>query len=242
MTGGWWTVFAGDGLEVMGHSLSADPDELEKLARALSADERERAARYRWESDRRKFVVGRGWLRQLLGLQLGIAADEIRFCYGTNGKPELDGDRRLSFNLSHAEDLMLVVICQGYDVGVDVERLRPSPEMADLASEFLTRPELDRLALVDEPERLVTMYRMWTRKEAWLKARGVGLSVPLECLDVEFPRDGCWTLGAAGEWDSGFVGGLHDLKPAPGYVGAVAAIAALCQAPPVGTPDVCDRL
>jgi 4'-phosphopantetheinyl transferase len=225
MTGEWSTVFAGDGLEVVGHSLSTDPDEVETLARALSADERERAARYRWERDRRKFVVGRGRLRRLLGLQLGRAADEIRFRYGANGKPMLDGDRRLSFNLSHADDLMLVAICQDDDVGVDVERLRPSPGMADLASDFLTRTELDRLALVDEAERLATMYRMWTRKEAWLKARGVGLSVPPQNLDVELRRDGRGTLGAVDDRDSGLVGRLHDLTPALGYVGAVAVIA-----------------
>jgi 4'-phosphopantetheinyl transferase len=213
MTGDWSTVFAGDGLEVLGHSLSAGPAELEQLAQVLSADERERAARYRRERDRRRFVVGRGWLRRLLGLQLGRAADEVRFCYGASGKPTLDGERRLSFNLSHSDDLMLVVICQECDVGVDVERLRPLPEMADLASEFLPGGELDRLALVDEADRLATLYRMWTRKEACLKARGVGLSVPLEDLDIDFGRDGR--------------GELHDLTPVPGYVGAVAVFAPL---------------
>jgi len=205
VTGEWSTVFAGDGLEVVGHSLSAGADELEQLARVLSADEQERAARYRRERDSRKFVVGRARLRRLLGLRLGRAADEVRFRYGANGKPALDGDGRLSFNLSHADDLMLVAISHDAEVGVDVERLRPLPEMADLAPEFLTRAELDRLALVDEAERLVTLYRIWTRKEAWLKARGVGLSVPLETLDLD--------------------GELHDLEPALGYVGAVAVIA-----------------
>jgi 4'-phosphopantetheinyl transferase len=91
MTGQWSTVCAGDGLEVVGHPLSAGPDEVKTLARALSADERERAARYRWERDRRKFVVGRGRLRRLLGLRLEMAADEIRCRYGANGKPMLDG-------------------------------------------------------------------------------------------------------------------------------------------------------
>ncbi len=210
MTGEWSTVFAGDGLEVVGHSLSADADELEQLARVLSADEQERAARYRWERDRRKFVVGRGRLRRLLGLRLGRAADEVRFRYGANGKPALDGDGRLSFNLSHADDLMLVAISHDAEVGVDVERLRPLPEMADLAPEFLTRAELDRLALVDEAERLVTLYRIWTRKEAWLKARGVGLSVPLLSVQLESPD---------------VEGELHDIEPALGYVGAVAVIA-----------------
>jgi 4'-phosphopantetheinyl transferase len=225
MAGEWSTVFAGDGLEVVAASLSAGPDELEQLTRVLSADERERAARYRWERDRRKFIVGRGRLRHELGARLGRAADEIRFRYGANGKPGLDGDRGLSFNLSHSDDLMLVAICNGHDVGVDVERLRPFPEMAGVASEFLTRAELDRLSSVDEAERLVTVYRMWTRREAWLKARGVGLSVPLESLDLDVCRDGRATPGAAGEGCSGVVGEVHDLTPASGYVGAVAAIA-----------------
>jgi phosphopantetheinyl transferase len=82
--------------------------------------------------------------------------------------------------------------------------------MADLASEFLTSPELDRLALVDEADRLATLYRMWTRKEAWLKAHGVGLSVPLASVPLE-------NLDVDAE--------LHHLEPALGYVGAVAVIA-----------------
>jgi len=144
----------------------------------LSDDERRRAARFRFERDRRRFIVARGELRELLGRYLDTRASELRFVYNAFGKPALSPEfgGRLKFNLSHSADLALIAIATDREVGVDVEYLRP-----------------------DEPR---TFFEAWTKQEAYVKARGEGLS------------DG--PVVFAEGWS------LHTFEPAPGYLGALA--------------------
>ncbi len=144
----------------------------------LSDDERNRSTRFRFERDRRRFIVARGALRELLGRRLDTLAGELRFVYNPFGKPALSPEfgRRLKFNLSHSADLAVIATAMDREIGVDVEYIRP-----------------------DEPK---TFFEEWTKQEAYVKARGEGLS------------DG--PVVFAEGWS------LHTFEPAPGYVGALA--------------------
>lgn len=129
---------------------------------SLATDERDRSARFRFEQDRRRFVVARGALREVLGRNLGVPPDQIRFAYSTFGKPALSAEfgSRLKFNLSHSGDLALIVVADGADVGVDVEQLREG-DYSELAQEMGLPTD--------------AFFEGWTKREAYVKARGDGL-------------------------------------------------------------------
>lgn len=150
------------------------------LAGLLSPDEAERAARFRFERDRRAFVTTRGALRELIGSYLGVAPESVTFAYGSNGKPEVEG---LSFNVSHAGDVALAAFGAGR-VGVDVEEMRPDVEMRALARRFFTTAENEALEPLSGDELLRGFYGCWTAKEAFVKAVGEGLSFELDRVEV----------------------------------------------------------
>lgn len=150
------------------------------LTRLLSPDEAERAARFRFERDRRAFVTTRGALRTLAGSYLGIAPESVTFAYGLKGKPEVEG---LSFNVSHAGDVALAAFGAGR-VGVDVEAMRPDVEMRALARRFFTPAENEALEPLSGDDLLRGFYACWTSKEAFVKAVGEGLSFELDRVEV----------------------------------------------------------
>jgi 4'-phosphopantetheinyl transferase len=164
-------------------SLDAPREERERLFELLSADERERAARFHFARDRDRFAVGRGALRALLAAELGTDPRELRFDYGPQGKPALAGDE-LQFNVSHSGGIALVAIAHRGELGIDVEL-----DSQDLANEqiperFFSPAEVT--ALRSLPARLQprAFLTCWTRKEAFIKAKGDGLSLPLDSFDV----------------------------------------------------------
>jgi 4'-phosphopantetheinyl transferase len=217
-------MFAYRGVEVLSLPLTAGRSELAALAKTLSPDERQRAARYRYEPGRNRFIVGRARLRQVLASRLGMPAAEIRFHYGSKGKPRLAAASALRFNLSHSEDVMLVATCHGQDIGVDVERILPLPELDQLAHHICHSRELTRLSLCEHDARRALFYRLWTCKEAWLKAQGLGLSESLRDVDMSLVPDSASTPD--GPWIRGpsSAGSLLELVPKPGYVAAVAVM------------------
>jgi 4'-phosphopantetheinyl transferase len=152
----------------------------------LSEDERDRACRYAFERDRIRYVKARVTLRRLLGGYLNIDPSEIRFSYGACGKPELTGrlDERLRFNLSHAGGWAAYAVSRDRDVGIDIEPLRsdvPWQELAPLVFSTNERAEFGEIPL---RERAVAFLRGWTRKEAYVKGCGEGLSSSLDAFDV----------------------------------------------------------
>ena len=157
------------------------------LGSTLTGDERERCARFRFARDRRRFVVAHGVLRRLLGRYLGVRPEGLRFERNEFGKPRLSPrfDRRLRFNLSHSADVALIAVAVDAEVGVDVEYIRALPDLADDPRAFLGD---------------------WTRKEAYVKARGESLARLSPTGDIV--PDQRWSL--------------YGLHPAPGYIGAVA--------------------
>lgn len=172
----------------------------------LSDDERSRAARFRFERDRRRFVVARGVLRDLLGQYLGCDPGAIRFVRNAFGKPELHPDfgGRLKFNLAHSADLALIAIALDAWVGVDIECIegREESDYADVARSFFSPTEVDALSRVPSHRYVEAFLSRWTMKEAYVKARGTGLT------DAPVELDGGWSV--------------FTLHPAPGYVGALA--------------------
>lgn len=147
-----------------------------RLRRLLSTDEDDRAQRYVFERDRRRFIVGRGVLRMLLGGYLGCPAADISFQYERNGKPELGypADESFHFNLAHSEGLAVYAFTRTGEVGIDIEGIRDLPDVHAIAA-CLPEEEQRRVESAPGEERLLELFRAWTRQEALLKATGVGL-------------------------------------------------------------------
>ena len=156
---------------------------------ALSDDERARARRFYAPVARETFEAGRGILRTLLGLYLGKDPAEIAFEYGAHGKPVLAGQKgrdALHFSVSHAGGVALYAFGIGMPVGVDIERIRTGLDIAALAKRFLSPAETAQFMALPKTQRKEAFYACWTRKEAVLKAKGIGILPGLREVDVVF--------------------------------------------------------
>ena len=149
----------------------------------LSADERERASRFRVERGADRYVVGRGALRILLGRYTGASPETLVFRYNGFGKPELTGSD-VCFNLSHSHEIALIAAARGRAVGVDVERIREQVMIERIAERFFAPAEARAIAALPQDRQALAFFNCWTRKEAWIKARGEGLSIPLNSFEV----------------------------------------------------------
>jgi len=183
-------------------------------AGALSADELERALRFAFPAPRERFVGVRLLLRRLLGGYCGAEPGALCFRQGAQGKPALEDDGPIRFNVSHTDGLALIAVAHGVDVGVDVERIRVVARSEGLANRYFTAGE--RAALDGTAGDFL---RLWTCKEAAVKATGLGISAGWS--DVEIHRSEGNEAHATG---LGQACRLTLLDPAPGYVGAVAAL------------------
>ncbi|WP_310598871.1 4'-phosphopantetheinyl transferase superfamily protein [Desulfobulbus sp.] len=153
----------------------------------LTADEWQRAARFRFDRDRHRFILVRSVLRCLLARCLGIAPGEVRLTCNAWGKPLLCGMKDgegLAFNVSHTQRLACIALVLGCRIGVDVERIRPVCEYAEIAQSFFTAREFDALKACDAAEQQAFFFSLWSRKEAFLKAAGQGLSRALASFDL----------------------------------------------------------
>lgn len=183
----------------------------------LADDERVRADRYRFARDRDRFVAARGFLRLLLARYTGASPAAIRFDLSAHGKPSLAGLARPSFNLSHSQDAVVCALANG-PVGIDVEHVRPLPDALEVAERFFSPEELAALREVS-PERLDRcFFTCWTRKEAFVKGTGQGLSWPLDRFSVSVDPEA--PLALRGEATEGWT--VMDIEAGPGYVGALA--------------------
>ena len=211
------------------HVYQASLDEpdvpLSRLEPLLTPEEREWVRRLRFERDRRRYAVGRLWLRWLLAAHLGAALAEIRFHEGLYGKPALAGPgdvRGLRFSASYSGELGLFALARDIEVGVDVERVRDDVDVEQIAASLFAQGERAALRRLGGQVRIRAFFTCWTRKEAYVKALGVGLSLPLDSFDVsaglERGRlpDGFSISGPAGAWS------LGDVDVAAGYAAAIA--------------------
>jgi len=191
----------------------------EAARQLLAADELVKADCYTFEAPRRTYVAGRAALRRLLGRYLELEPAALRFVYGDQGKPALDGPATLSFNLSHSDAVALIAVTKASRVGVDVEHVHPLRDLDAVAAVCFSPRELAAFAAMPPGARLSAFYNCWTRKEALLKALGGGLALPLKSfsvsLDARAPliEDGGGRLRPEA-WS------LLSLQPGAGYVGA----------------------
>ena len=193
----------------------------------LSLDERVKAERFRFERHRRRFVVARGVLRQLLGSYLAIAPEVVAFTYSDHGKPALDSRHNqfdLQFNMSHSHETAVYAFCVGVPVGIDVEWVqRPLTDAKQIVNRFFSPREAAEWQSLPAEFQMEAFFNGWTRKEAFIKAVGEGLSFPLNEFDVTlrpdepaFIRQIRGSVEAAANWT------LTSFVLDGGYVGATA--------------------
>jgi 4'-phosphopantetheinyl transferase len=210
--------------------LDAPDSMVESLARSLAEDERRRAARFRLARDRRRFTVGRGLLREILARYLDRDPRALRFVASALGKPSLvpesGGEGRapdLRFNLSHSGEIALCAVALGREVGVDVEQVRADMATDALAERVFSSRELAALRSLEGTARAEAFFRCWTRKEAYVKARGAGLALSLQSFEVSFgPGEPPALLGNVTDPDETQRWTLLELAAGPGYAAALA--------------------
>jgi 4'-phosphopantetheinyl transferase len=195
------------------------------LGDILAPAERERATRYVFERDRRRFVAAHAFLRLLLSSELDARPAAVEIDTGPHGKPSLAWPLNLQFNLSHSGDLAVCAIVRGTDqVGVDVEYVRPLDDLDAVARAALSAAELARFEALAGPERLPAFYDAWTRKEALLKASGHGFARSPQ--EVEVGIEPSWSARSRAVGGDGDAAWLHGFEPRAGYVGALAVLGA----------------
>ena len=195
------------------------------LKQTLTADEMQRADRFRFDQHRNRFIVGRGALRAILGPYLGAAPLSLRFDYNDHGKPRLHGQTGLEairFNLAHAGGLAVVAVARGRTVGVDMEQIIDRGNLQRIADRFFAPREAEAIRSLNEPARTEAFFNCWTRKEAYVKALGVGITLPLNCFEVSvLPGQPALLLRVYDRCDLRFRCSMSELHVAPGYAGAL---------------------
>ena len=195
---------------------------LARLNKTLDPAERERAARFHFERDRRRFIAARGFLRQLLAGYLEVAPGSVSFAYNANGKPRLSAACQikddLRFNVSHSHALALFAFTLGREIGVDVERVKEMEEMEAIARQTFSAQEHAGWRAAAGAERTALFFRLWTRREAVVKCMGAGLATP--------------------GGPEPFGGAMADLAPDAGYAGAVAVESGPLDLAPLRSSDL----
>jgi 4'-phosphopantetheinyl transferase len=178
-----------DHVDVWATALDPAPSTQARLEHWLDADERARAARFVFPRDARRFRVARGTLREILGGYLGVAPAAVRFVYAAAGKPAVampEARGAVEFNVSHSGEVALYAIGGAGRIGVDVEQIRPLADLEALAERSFSAAERRALLALSPAEREPAFFACWTRKEAFIKALGDGLSYPLDAFTVSF--------------------------------------------------------
>lgn len=201
--------------------------EVRDLAESLSADEVARARRFHFERHRRRYVVCRGALREILAVHLGVTARDVEFVQGANGKPALApswAGSGLEFNVSHSDELALVAVGQWRRLGVDVEKVWPLRDAAELVARFFSTREKEAFQRLNSDLQPQAFFNLWTRKEAWLKATGEGIAHRLSQVEVSFmPGEPARLLNIPIDLSGTNRWALAALAPAAGYIAALAA-------------------
>lgn len=193
-----------------------------ELQPTLSEDELERAMRFHFAKDRNEFIVARGLLRRLLAGYLGVNPAGLRLAYGKMGKPSLESNGRdsLKFNLAHSNAMAIYVFTRGREVGVDLEYMKEGVATEQIASRFFSPREVAALKNLPADLQKQAFFDCWTRKEAYIKARGEGVPSMLDQFDVSLgPGEPAALLDGKGV--DNFDWSMQSLSVAPGYAAAL---------------------
>jgi len=201
--------------------LSASAGSLEYFRAQLSPDEKARAERFCFEHLRVSYVIAHGVLRSILAKYVNAAPATLDFCYNQQGKPSISGGGRIRFNLSHSGTLAACAVAADCDIGVDVEQIRDMTDLFDIATRFFSPAECADLARTPLDRQEPAFFNCWTRKEAYIKAIGGGLSIPLDSFCVSLlPEEPARLISNcendASRWN------IQAFDPGAGYRGAVA--------------------
>ncbi len=215
---------AGREVHLWAARLEASESTAAEVSPWLSPDEIARAGRFRFDKHRRAYVLGRAVLRALIACYLRTEPSEPSFTYGPKGKPALAGaGSQLEFNVSNSGDLAVYAFTLGCEIGVDVEHKRRMVDMEAVARRFFAAGEVAALMSLPEADRHEGFFNCWTRKEAYIKAIGDGLSVPLDSFQVTLePGAAARMVALNGSAAAAECWTLHAFTPAPDYVGAIA--------------------
>jgi len=176
--------------------LNLEPGCLPALQALLSSEEADQARRFHFERDRRRYLVSHAALRCILGGYLDLSPQSISFRFSRHGKPSLREHGGLYFNLAHSHELALVAVTGLGEVGVDIEHVRPLADMDSIARHSFSEHEYNQLQALPAGQRLQGFFRCWSRKEAFIKALGEGLSYPLQQFSVIFGSEASSRLAA----------------------------------------------
>jgi 4'-phosphopantetheinyl transferase len=206
--------------------LAATPEQSAYFWSILSREEQERASSFRHRKDAQRYVASRGSLRSLLAGYLTVEPAQLQFAYSAFGKPRLATDmpgEGVSFSVSHSHDCGLLGFVREHRVGVDLERVNMEVDVESLAKRYFSPNEWEKLLLLSDDQRRQGFYRGWTRKEAYLKARGEGLSYELNQVEVTLaPGEPASLLRVRDDPNASEKWTLKDLAPARDYIGAAA--------------------
>ena len=202
-------------------SLDQPDDSLDRFRQTLDPDELNRASRFHFEKHRRHFIVARGFLRSVVARYLETQPEALQFSYGAYGKPELASEHVLRFNLSHSHEVALLAVALDAELGVDVEQIRADFASEEIARRFFSRAEVEVFNALPQEEQVAAFFRCWTRKEAYIKAIGKGLSQALDAFDVTLAPDvQPELLRVEGDDASRWL--LRNVDVGEGYAGALA--------------------
>lgn len=207
-------------------SLDLPDAQIDNLKSTLCSEEIKRSEKYHFRKDQKHFIAARGILRNILARYMETKPEKIVLSYSPHGKPFLSGpsmNKELSFNLAHARDFALYAVTFKRRVGVDLEYPRQEFQWEEIVERFFSSREQDALWALPEKDRCRAFYTYWTRKEAFLKAKGVGLTTDLKKVNVALkPERSVYLLKSDYASEKADCWVLHDLHPGFGYVGALA--------------------
>ena len=216
--------------------LAADPAQLDHWYEILSPEELDRARRFRFAEHRRQSIACRGLIREILGSYLDQEPASICFSYNRYGKPYVESSD-VFFNVSHSGAWAMLSISIGVETGIDIEHVDPRFAHEQVPERFFSPAEVAKLRALPSSQQTAAFFRCWTRKEAYIKARGMGLSLPLDSFDVTLgPGDPAAFLRGAGDWS------IQDLPAPAGYAAAIVAEGgefrvSFCPAPGRSSPE-----
>ena len=217
-------ILGGDDVHIW--RISLDRSDVDGDRALLSSDELARADRFVQARDRIHFAAGRAALRGILARYLDTAPDQLGFSHAPAGKPTLGGQwasSGIQFNLSHSQALGLLAVSRERSLGIDIEWMNRTIPVMEICERFFSEGEISTLRGLPEEHKVAGFFECWTRKEAFIKALGGGLSIPLDSFDVSFGNEPAALKWVRSEFTDGSRWKLYDLLIDSGYAAALAA-------------------